>query len=178
MGTDGVAKMSKSYNNYIKLTETASGMYGKIMSIPDVLIWHYFKLLTNLSSEEIEGIKSKVYKTIIAIREAKVMLAREIVFIHHGAKAAESAEKEFNRVFKEKKPPSEIPEVKLKEKPLNILDLLVKIKLVPSKSEAKRLVEQGGVKIDKEIKKDWKEEVEVKKGQVIQVGKRKFVKIA
>ena len=176
-GIDGVRKMSKSYNNYITLTEAPLKMYGKIMSIPDTIIWHYFTLLTNLSLEEIEKMKKEVYQIILHPRDAKARLAKEIVTIYHGKKAAIQAEQEFNKIFKEKKLPTRIPEIKIKEKSLNILDLLVKTKLASSKSEAKRLILQKGVKIDGVLEKDWQKNVQAEKGMVIQVGKRKFVKL-
>ena len=169
--------MSKSYNNYIALLEPPLKMYGKTMSIPDTIIWHYFTLLTNLSLEEIEKIKKEVYQTILNPREAKARLTKEIVTIYHGKKAALRAEKEFEKVFKEKKLPTKIPEIKIKEKSLNILDLLVKTKLASSKSEAKRLILQKGIKIDGKVEEDWKKIIEIQKGMVIQVGKRKFMKL-
>jgi len=176
-GIDGVRKMSKSYNNYIALCEAPLKMYGKIMSIPDTIIWHYFILLTDLPLKEIEKMKKEVYQTILNPRDAKARLAKEIVTIYHGKKAALRAEQEFNRVFKEKKLPLKIPKIKIKERALNILDLLVKTKLASSKSEAKRLIFQKGVKIDGILQKDWQESVRIAKGMVIQVGKRRFAKL-
>lgn len=177
MGVDGAKKMSKSYDNYIGLTEVPLKMYGKIMSIPDTIIWHYFQLLTNVPLKEIKEMKKKISLVALNPRDAKAKLAREVVTIYHNKKAAIRAEKEFNQVFKEKKMPSNIPTVSLKQKELNILDLLTKIKLAPSRAEAKRLIEQGGVKIDSKTQQDWQKVIKVKKGEVFQVGKRKFVKI-
>ena len=168
VGTDGAKKMSKTFRNFIGITESAQNQYGKIMSIPDHLIKDYFELCTGVPLGEIKALSP---------RETKAKLAREIVKTYYGQKVALKAEREFNRVFKEKKMPSKIPEFKIREKSLNILDLLTKTKLAPSKSEAKRLVEQGGVKIDNEAQKDWRPEVKIKKGQILQAGKRKFVKI-
>lgn len=110
-------------------------------------------------------------------RILKARLAREIMIIYHEEKAAKLTEKEFERIFKEKKPPEKIPEIKIKEKSLNILALLVKIKLASSKSEAKRLVLQKEVKIDGKSESDWRKVIEIKKCQVFQTGKRKFVRI-
>lgn len=177
VGLDGQRKMSKSYGNYIKLTEDPSVMFGQIMSMPDLLIWHYFNLLTDLPTKEIEEIKHRVNKELMFIKDAKMLLARKVVTIYHGEKKAELAEKEFNKVFKEGGLPSNVPEVEIREGRLGILDLLVKLKLASSKSEAQRLVEQGGVRIGEEAQKDWRKIVEIKKGEVIQVGKRKFIKI-
>jgi len=176
-GTDGVRKMSKSYNNYIALNEAPLKMYGKIMSIPDTIIWHYFTLLTNLSLEDIEKMKKEVSQIILNPRDAKARLAKEIVAIYHGKKAVLRAEQEFNKIFKKKKLPSRIPEFKIKEKTLNVLYLLVKTNLASSKSEAKRLVLQNGIKINGKTQKDWKETVQIKKGLILQAGKRKFIKI-
>jgi tyrosyl-tRNA synthetase len=177
IGTDGVMKMSKSYNNYIKLTETAFEIYGKIMSIPDKLIWHYLELLTDFPLKEIEEEKNKVYKRVLNPREVKAKLAREIVRMYHGKKAVFLAEKEFLRIFKEKKLPAKIPKIALKNKKINLLDLLTRGGLASSKTEAKRLIVQGGVKIDGRTRKDWREEIELKEGQVVQVGKKKFLRI-
>lgn len=177
IGIDGARKMSKSYGNYIKLEEKPAEMFGKIMSVPDSLIWHYFHLLTNLSLKEIRETKGKVFKTILPVKDAKLNLAKEIVRIYHGEKNAIRVEKEFSRVFEEKKLPSKIPEIKIEEEALNILDLLAKTKLASSKSEAKRLIVQKGVKINGEIQEDWRKIVKIKKEMVIQVGKRKFVKV-
>lgn len=176
-GTDGIRKMSKSYDNYIGLTEPPQKMYGKIMSIPDELIWKYFNLLTDISLKEIEKIKQKRYINLVSPKDVKAKLAREIVKLYHGEKAAQGAEKEFERIFKEKKLPTRISEVKIKEPKLSILDLLTKTKLTESKSEAKRLILQKGVKINGKIQEDWQTMIEIKKGLIVQVGKRKFVKL-
>lgn len=177
-GTDGARKMSKTYKNWIRLTEEPFKMYGKIMSIPDVLLWKYLKLLTNVSLEEIEETKEGVRKVVVKPRDVKARLAREVVSIYHSKASALKAEKEFNRVFKEHKIPTKIKSYKLREKSLDILTLLTKTKLAPSKAEAKRLVEQGGVKVDGKVIKDWKKEISVKSNMILQVGKRRFIKLA
>ena len=130
---------------------------------------NYLESATRISLTEIKKIKNP--------RELKARLAREIVTMYHSKKAAQEAEKEFKRIFKEKKLPTKILGIKINRKKINILDLLVKTKLVSSKSEAKRLVLQKGVKIDKKVQKDWKAIIEIKKGLIIQVGKRRFAKI-
>jgi len=170
LGIDG-RPMSKTSGNCIWIEDTPSQMFGKIMSIPDDLIFDYFKLLTRTSLAEIEKIKK------LNPRDAKAALAQEIVRIYHGKKAAEAAEKEFERVFKERKLPSRIRGIEIKEEKLNILEFLVKTKLVSSKSEAKRLILQKGVKIDGKIEENWRGTVQIKKGMIIQVGKRKFVRL-
>ncbi len=176
-GTDGILKMSKTYNNWIGLTEKPDKIYGKVMSVPDALLWKYFKLLTDISLKEIENIRDKTRRREVNPRDAKARLAQEIVTIYHGKTAARMAEKEFNRVFREKKVPSKIPTKKLPVRKINILDLLIKTKLAPSKSEAKRLVEQNAVKINGEIIKDWQQKITPKKGAILKVGKRKFIKL-
>lgn len=165
----GEKLMSKSEGNYIALNDSVNEMFGKIMALSDETITPCFKFCTEVSLAEIKRINNP--------RDLKIKLAREIVTIYHSKKAALAAEKEFERIFKEKKLPSKITEVKIKEKKLAILDLLFKTKLASSKSEAKRLILQKGVKIDSKVQKDWKAVVEIKKGMIIQVGKRKFAKI-
>jgi len=179
-GLDG-RKMSTSWGNVINITDTPQNMYGKIMSMKDELIEDYLKLTTRLSLKEIEKIKRDLKKGKLNPKEAKAILAKEIIKMYHSEKAAETAEKEFNRVFGEKKVPSKIPYFKTSKKSLPILDLLVKTKLTPSKSEAKRLILQRGVSIkikDKRLKiKDWQEDIKLKNEMVLQVGKRRFIKI-
>lgn len=175
-GTDG-RKMSKSFGNIIGITEKPLEMFGKIMSMGDSLIIKYFRLCTFLPVNEIDEIEKDLNLKKINPREVKSRLAYEIVKLYHGERAAKNAEKEFDLIFREKKLPLKIPEVHFREKSLNIVDLLVKTNLASSKSEAKRLILQGGVKIDNKIQEDWKKNVKIKSGMVIQVGKRKFKKI-
>lgn len=165
----GKKLMSKSEGGYIALSDSAKDMFGKIMALPDEAIVPCFELCTEFDLKEIKSIKSS--------KDLKVKLAKEIVKMYHGNKEAEEAEKEFNRVFRDKETPTDIPEIKIKAKRINILDLLKQTGLVSSKAEARRLVEQGGVKIDDKIEKDWQAVIELKKGLVIRAGKRKFAKI-
>lgn len=167
-GIDGKQKMSKTLANYIGITDDPIDQYGKTMSIPDELIESYFELCTDIPIGELKNLLP---------RDAKAKLASEIVKTYHGKKDALAAEKEFNKIFREGGLPAEIPQAAVKEKNLNILDLIIKAGLAPSKAEARRLVEQGGVKIDEQTQKDWRKEVEIKKGSVIRVGKRRFAKI-
>lgn len=170
-------KMGKTEGNLISMEEKPEEMYGKIMAWPDTLIGLGFELLTDIPMKEVKETSEKIKSGEINPREVKARLAREIVATCHNQEAAKRAEREFERVFKEKKLPTKIPKIKIKEKTLNILDLLVKTKLASSKSEAKRLILQKGVKIDGKIETDWQKGIEIKKDQVIQVGKRKFIKI-
>lgn len=176
LGLDG-RKMSKTYGNTVNLTDPPAEMYGKLMSLKDELILLYFQLCTNLPLKEIKEIERELRRKEINPIEAKSRLAREIVTIYHGGKKAEEAEKEFNRVFRERKLPLKIPVVQIKEKKLNILELLTKTKLISSKSEAKRLILQKAVKINGVLKENWQEIIEIKKEMVIKVGKRRFKKI-
>jgi len=176
VGLDG-RKMSKTYGNTVNLTDSPNQMYGKLMSLRDDLILRYFQLCTDLPLVEIKEIERKLKRKDLNPMEAKARLAREIVSIYYGKKTSIKAEKEFEKVFKEKKLPTKIPEIKIKEKTLNILDLLVRTKLVQSKSEAKRLILQKAVEINGILKEDWREIIEIKKGVVIKVGKRRFAKI-
>lgn len=173
-GTDG-KQMSKTSGNCIWIEDNPKEMFGKIMSMPDESIFDYFELVTRVPMEKIEEMK----KSNINPRDLKARLGKEIITIYYSEKEAELAEQEFEKVFKNKEMPSNIPEIKLIETgSLDILDLLVETKLVSSKSEAKRLVEQGGVKINQQVKKDWQEKIKIIPGMIIQAGKRKFVKIS
>ena len=175
-GLDG-RKMSTSWRNVITIVDEPNDMYGKIMSMQDGLISEYFELCTSLPIAEVEKIKNDLATGSVNPRDLKARLAKEIVAIYHGRKLAEVAEREFEKVFKEKEIPSQIPETKIEEKEIPILDLLEKTGLVSSKAEAKRLILQKGVKINNEVQDDWKKSVEIKKRTVVQVGKRKFAKI-
>ena len=177
LGIDG-RPMSKTSGNCVWIDDPADQMFGKIMSISDGLILSYFELLTNVSPQTIKNYRKILSSKMANPMKIKKELARKIVELYHSKKEAEVAEKEFGKVFKEKGLPSRIPRVKIREKELNILDLLVKTKLASSKSVAKRLILQGGIKIAGIVKKDWKERIKIKKGLVVQVGKRKFARLA
>jgi tyrosyl-tRNA synthetase len=166
-------KMGKTEGNVIALNEKPKEMFGQIMAWPDPSIFPGFELCTDLSLDEINKIKKQKNNP----RDDKAKLAREIISIHHSKAVALQAEREFNRVFKEKQVPSQVTSYKLPAKKLNILDLLVKTKLVPSKAEAKRLIIQDGVKINGKVIKDWKQKITPKKGAILQVGRRKFIKL-
>jgi len=164
--------MSKSRGIGVFLDATPKDLYGQVMAQPDEMIKILFINNTFLSLKEIDNlIKSN------SPRDAKAKLAFEITKILHGEKAAKEAEKEFNQIFKQKSLPSEIPEIILKEKQLPILELLTKTKLVSSKSEAQRLIVQKGVKINNQTQNDWQKNIKIEKGMIVQVGKRRFIKI-
>ena len=175
-GSDG-RKMSKSYNNTISLTDKPEEMYGKIMSLKDEIIPHYFELCLGMPLSKVKKMEKDIGFKKINPRDLKIKLAREIVKIYHGLETARKAEQNFKIIFKDKGLPSKIKKIKIKEKKLGIIDLLARTGEVKSKSEAKRLILQKGIKIDNILKEDWKEIITVKKGSVIKIGKRRFVKI-
>ena len=170
-------KMGKTEGKMISLDTPANEMFGQIMAWSDEVIGLGLELCTDLSMEEVNQIIQQIKQGKINPRDVKARLAREIVSIHHSKPAALKAEKEFIRIFRQKEKPSQIPVFKLIARRYHILDLLVQTKLAPSKGEAKRLIEQGGVKIDNKTIKDWQKEIAAKDGLVIQVGKRKFLRV-
>ncbi len=177
VGTDGVEKMSKSYNNYIGISEAPNEIYGKTLSIPDNLIYTYFELATDISNEELKEIKTKLEDLKINPRDIKRQLARAIVETYYDGKSAKEAEEGFDRIFIKKEVPDEIPEHKINTNELNILDLILEVNFAPSKGEARRLVVQGGVTVDGEKIDDIKATIKFDKEKTLKVGKRKFVKI-
>lgn len=176
LGTDGKRKMSKSYGNYIGLLDRPEEMFGKVMSIPDDLVISYFKLATRLADDEIKKIEKDFQKRANR-RDLKARLAREIVTLYYNKKKAQEAQKEFEEVFRERKRPKMIPEVKISKKRLKLLDLLIQINPTLSKSQARRLVEQGGVKIENKTIKKWDRQIFIRTGLIVQMGKRKFVRV-
>ena len=176
LGTDG-RQMSKTSGNCIWISDSPNEMFGKAMSISDNLIISYFELFTDVPSKKIKEYKEKLRSKKVNPIELKRKLAFEIVKDYHSEGAARKAEKEFGRVFREKRIPSKMRTAAVKDPIIDTCSLLVKINLASSRAEARRLILQGGVKIDGKVKNDWKEKIKIKKGQVIQVGKRRFVKI-
>lgn len=179
-GLDG-RKMSTSWGNVINILDNPKDMFGKLMTLNDDLIIGYFESCTRVPMLQINEFKNSLEKKEMNPKAIKKILAKEIIaFFYDGGKAKE-AEKEFEQVFEDKKLPSEIEEIKIYEKKINVQDLLVKLSLASSKGEAKRLIEQGGVRAIKgeniEEIKDWQLEIQIEKGIIIQVGKRNFRKI-
>lgn len=172
-GLNGVKKMSKSYNNYISIKDPPDEMFGKIMSISDLLIIKYYELCTGLSVEEIKKIK-EILASGANPRDMKARLAKEIVKMYHSEKAAVEAEREFERIFREKGIPDDIGSYTLKGK-IWIVRLLQNVGFATTGSEARRLINQGAVEIDGEVIKDVNYEVD--KGGVLKVGKRRFIKL-
>lgn len=177
VGLDGKNKMSKSLDNYIGIVENAENMFGKIMSIPDDLIIQYFELLTDFTESEISEIKTKIGGGENP-RDIKMRLAEEIVKMYHNKEAADKAKENFIKVFSRKEMPDEIKEFRFKKLDIDIVGILLETGYVSSKSEARRLIDQNGVKINNEIIKDPKQMVfKQNKNIVMQVGRRHFLKI-
>jgi len=177
VGLDGHEKMSKSLGNYIALNDSASDMFGKTMSIPDALIINYFELATGVSLEEIKKIEKELSKSDVNPRDIKIRLAKEIVTLYHTAKDADEAEQNFLQVFQKGGIPEDIAEIDLAKEETQLWALINATKLCGSSSNAKQMIEQGSVKIDGEKFADKNEMIQVKSEMIIQVGKRKWVKI-
>ncbi len=176
-GTDGVVKMSKTYPEHcISLTDSAKDMFGKLMSIPDTLITRYYSLLTDVSQVELVKMDKDIESNSINPRDIKMKLAHMITEEYHGKEGADKAQEEFINVVSNKGIPEDIESVKI-EADTNILDLLVNLKFVQSKGEAKRLIQGGGVKLDGEKISDMTLVVTPNMDKVLQAGKRKFAKL-
>jgi len=181
-GTDGVEKMSKSLNNYIGIDESPQAMYGKVMSVPDNLMIRYFELVTDVSLDEIGKIKTGLESNDLHPRDVKKMLAREIVKLYHRQSAAIVAEEEFEKVFKKKLYPEEIKKLilnkdNLKEGKIWLIKLIVLSGVVDSKSEARRLIEQGGVRINGKKISDLHFDLTVEEGMILKIGRLNFIKL-
>jgi tyrosyl-tRNA synthetase len=179
MGTDGVEKMSKSLDNYIGINESAKEIYGKTLSIPDTLIYTYFELASDISKKELLKIKQSLENPKINPRDIKRQLARTFVQMYHSQEAAKAAEEEFDRIFIDKSIPDNIEEFKItaSNETLTITTLLTESKLISSKGEARRLIEQGGVSIDGKRITDFNTLLPKKDEFIVKVGKRRFLKV-
>jgi tyrosyl-tRNA synthetase len=179
-GTDGVQKMSKSLGNYIGISEPPSEIFGKVMSISDDLMWRYYELVTDLTLQEIASLRRAAESGDRNPRDIKAGLAKIIVGDFHSAEDAKRAEEEFNRIFRSKQTPDEIEERTVPAGKWTLPHLLVEVRLAPSKSEARRLIEQGGVSVDGErctIVNDVFDLRPNKPPRDIKVGKRRFVRV-
>jgi len=178
-GLDGVQKMSKSLNNYIGIDEPASEMFGKVMSISDELMWRYYELLTDLPVDEMNARRFRCESGAENPRDAKVDLAKMIIADFHSKSDADAAEEEFKRRFVEKQVPDEIDETRVTAGSYKLAELLVSTGLAASKGEARRLIEQGGVRVNGEKASNTAAEIAIGDGEVLfQVGKRKFLRVA
>lgn len=179
-GIDGKEKMSKSLGNYVGLTDEPADMFGKIMSIPDDLIIKYFRLCTDFNEKIIREFERDLKKKKVNPRDLKLKLAFEIVKIYHGKKKALKAQDYFQTVFQKRKLPPKIPEYTLIQKKTILLpQLMIKLGLVKSRGEAKRLILQGGVKINQRKVENIYQEIEPKKEKeiILQIGSRRFTKV-
>ena len=182
-GLDGVNKMSKSLGNYIGIDEEPNEIYGKSMSVPDELMLKYYELATDLDNEELEALKQGLQDGTAHPRDAKMRLARTFVRMYHGEEAGELAERHFVTVFQQRALPADIetivvPESELEDGKIRIVKLLTVLGLQASGSEARRSVQQGAVKINEAKIEDPNAEWTPQDGDIVQVGKRKFAKIA
>lgn len=176
VGTDGHEKMSKSLGNYIALTDTPREMFGKTMSIPDECLINYFELATEVPMEEIKKIKQEL-KQGINPRDIKIRLAKEIVKLYHSTEEADKAEQEFLNMFQKGGKPDEIEEISLGKSEINIVDLITETEMVSSKSDGRRMVEQGAVKVNDQKIESIEDVITINGNILVQVGKRKFLKI-
>jgi tyrosyl-tRNA synthetase len=180
VGTDGVQKMSKSLGNYIGINEPPSEIFGKVMSISDDLMWKYYELLTDVSVDEIATRRSQAERGEKHLRDLKVELAKRIITDFHSAEDASAAEHEFNRIFRERQAPDDVesrfvsPVGKWK-----VTRMLVEVELAASMAEARRLIDQGGVRVDGTVvtKQDAEIDISDQRDFLIQVGKRRFVRV-
>jgi tyrosyl-tRNA synthetase len=177
-GVDGIQRMSKSLGNYIGIDEPENETYGKAMSIPDELIYPYFELISDVSLSELKDIKKQIENPAINPRDIKKYLARTIVKMYHGKAASKEAEKAFEKVFVDKDLPDDMPEFNLQESSYRLDDLLIQTKTAESKSNARRLIQQGGVSVNGEKISDPFTTIELDTETVLKVGKRKFAKIS
>jgi len=176
-GTDGVEKMSKSLDNYIALTDSPREMFGKVMSIPDTLITRYMRYAAFFPENQVITAEKGLADGTVHPRNAKVETAMKIVELYHSKQAAEAAFEEFERIFKNKELPDEIEEMQVEadNAEMGLMDLLVATGLAPSKKEAKRLIEQGGVLVDQNKIDDPFQKIQLNNKRLVKVGKRKFL---
>jgi tyrosyl-tRNA synthetase len=181
-GLDGKQKMSKSLGNHIALNDPPEEMFGKVMSIPDFLIVRYFETLTNKTIGEVKEIEKNL-KSGINPRDLKAELAREITSRFHGRERARKASEQFDLIFKRKELPDQIDEIqipnsKLMNGEIDIVSLLKEANLAVSKGEARRLIEQGGVKVNQAKVANPTAKISLKTPAVVQCGKRKFARVS
>ena len=175
-GLDGINKMSKSLGNYIGIDEEATVMFEKTMTVPDNLIVKYFELVTDIHPDKVAEIKKSLEEDSINPRDIKIQLARAIVELYHGKDAVRDAEERFRTVFQKRQIPDDIKVIKVKNDDFNLSEIIVSNGLAKSKNEFRRLVTQGGVKINEE-KISNIEELKLASEIIVQIGKKKFIKI-
>lgn len=176
VGTDGHMRMAKSTGNYIGIDEPPEEMYGKVMSIPDSAMGNYLRLVTRWTPAEIEEIESGLEAGELHPRDVKMRLAREIVEIYHGEEAVGAAEDAFRRVFQDRGTPEDIPDFGVSGSP-SLVEIMVDAGVASSKSEAKRLIDQKGVRLDDEVITDKTFVPQLDQSKILKVGKRKFIRL-
>ena len=180
VGLDGERKMSKSLNNYVGITERPQEMFGKLMSISDAQMWLYYELLTDFDERTITRLKEEVRNGDLPPIDAKMQLAHIIIVGFHGEAAAKKAAEEFQRVFRDRQAPENAPIItQALSEPKRLSALLTEWKLAPSRSEAERLIKQGGVEIDNARVEDVQRQIDLSKPSefLLRAGKKKFVRI-
>jgi len=180
VGLDGAKKMSKSLGNYVGISESPQQMFGKLMSISDDLMWSYYEVLTDFEDRVMVRLKEEVRTGVLHPMDAKMQLAHTIIANFHGEAAARAARDEFQRVFRERQAPENVPEKKLQRSgPTRVSTLLFISELAPSRSEAERLIKQGAVEIDNHRVDDVKKELDLSQpvSLLLRAGKKKFVRI-
>jgi tyrosyl-tRNA synthetase len=180
VGLDGTRKMSKSLGNYIGVAESPSQIFGKVMSISDQVMWTYYELLTDFAMPVIVRLQEEIRTGVLHPMDAKMQLAHNIIAGFHGEEAARKATDEFQRVFRDRAAPEEVAERKLPRGGLKRLSvLLVELELATSRSEAERLIKQGGVEINGERAADVKKELDLSKSgdYLLRAGKKKFLRV-
>ncbi len=175
-GIDGEKRMGKSLGNYIGINENPKEMFGKIMSIPDYLIIEYFELLTDVPPSEIEEYKIKMEEGENPMKY-KLRLAKEIVTRYHSKEAADKEEEDFIKVFSKKEIPEEVETFFVDSDEINLIDFLKEKNIISSKSEGRRIFEQGGIYVNNERFSDSSFKIKIDKEVIIKVGKRKFIKV-
>lgn len=179
VGTDGVQKMSKTYGNYVGISEPPREMFGKIMSISDELMWTYYELLSDLTLDEVEKLREKVVVGELHPKLAKESLAMELIERFHSEKDAMAARDEFERMFAKKEMPDEINEIEIPSQGAEILlvDAIIAADLCVSKSDARRMIQQNAVEVDGKKIQDIASKISTKKGVLLKVGKRRFARV-
>ena len=176
VGLDGVQKMSKSYGNYVGITEAPREMFGKLMSIPDSLILNYFELCTDRPETAVAAVRQQLASGANP-RDIKVALAKDVIALYHSSAAADEAAAEFDRIFRDKQVPDEMPEFKVPAAGINIIDLVVTAGLLPSKTEARRKLVEGAFYLDNQRLSDAALLVKVTAPAVLKFGKRRFLRL-
>jgi tyrosyl-tRNA synthetase len=177
VGLDGERKMSQSLGNYIAIDAPPHDMFGKLMSLPDHLIVQYLELLTDVPEEEVEAIARGLQERSLNPMEAKMRMAREVVAQFHGPEAARAAQEEFERVFRRREAPAQVPEARLplRAGPVDLVEVLVEAGMVRSRSEARRLLAQGAIEVDGRTVRD--PQATIRDGALVRVGKHRFLRI-